>query len=127
MWDTYAWARTLPELEEEQMWCSQERITEDMIVERFGVPNWQMDGVAEGKMLDALGSSEQAETMTDNDRKWRLYLFQKVAGLYGILGFELSHDGLVKDVTCSFSEDNRRTINAFRKQVYTSGKGRESK
>jgi hypothetical protein len=121
IWKACEWAATMSELEEVRIWCSQTALMEKMVVKRFGVPNWQSEGITAGVLLEELGVQEREE-YPDNERKRTMYLLPKTVGLYGVLGFTFNPDGTVDDYACSYSKENEKLIQASKKLKLTSNK-----
>jgi len=113
-WKAHVWTKALPELEENRIWCNSDCITEKMVAEEFGAPDWKTEGITERDLLEKLGV-EKGVAESDKQLKMKLYLLQTIGGLYGMLGFEFNQDGTVNDVTCSFSEDNKKAVYMLRK------------
>lgn len=112
-WKVYVWAKILPELEEDQRWCSLPNITEEMVLERFGTPNLEMDGTTEGMILKRFGIPSE-EKPEGNKTKRSLYVFEKTCGLYGVIGFIFDQNRIARDFTCSFAVENEKLVNKIK-------------
>ncbi len=125
-WKAYAWVKALPDLDEDQVWCSREGITEGMVMSRFGTPNWTGQQIPEGMLYERLGIHEWQVESDEGLKhalhlKRALYLFQPIGGLYGVLVFAFTHDGTCSDFTYTFSKDSREVVSAFRECLQREG------